>query len=368
MKRGLIVLLSLAAFSSLGQKKELLSFENLKTDPAKVVYEQRLYRNPFDGFTILSQALRDSSERVYIPLIQGVPFVGYKKKASGNLLVNSIENRTQRKLGINKWFAFKDYKFDFWLQPQFIAQFGNFENPVESKTNILLNTQFPIARGLVLNTGVVFPLINDLDSQPLAVRLAPTFLNKFAVLSSTDFLSASAGFFYSDQYGVNVQYRHTDLAKPWSFGLEGGYSGYYRFVPGYLEYSKPKHLVLLGDVAYKTKKNDITIKLSGGQFMHNDRGARVDMIRQFSKVEIAFFGLMTTNGNTIGFNFAIPIPPGNIVQSKRARLRTVDEFRWEYIYTRGYSIGEKPRLNYQLDEKLRQYHLDYWRNQSERLR
>jgi hypothetical protein len=363
-----LIIFSFGASAQKSREKVLLGFENVHADTSArvVLYEQRLFRNPYDGFMGLRYALGDTAgQKAYVPMIQGVPFAMYLQR-NRTITLTSLEESYQRKMGVKQWFPLKNYKFDFWLQPQFIANFGNFNNPVESKTNILLNTQLNLSRGLVLNTGVVFPLINDIDSQPLKVRLAPTYLNKFAVLSTHNFISASAGFFYSDQYGVNVQYRHSNLNKPWSYGFEGAYSGYYRFVPGYLEYAKPSHLVLLADITYRMYKHDISFKLSGGQYMHNDRGARIDMIRQFTRVEIAFFGLMTTNGTTIGFNFAIPIPPGNIIQGKRARLRTTDEFRWEYLYTKYDQIGQKFRLNYQLDEKLRQYHQSYWQNQAKR--
>ena len=73
--------------------------------------------------------------------------------------------------------------------------------------------------------------------------------------------------------------------------------------------------------------------------------------------------MKTTNGSTLGFNFAIPIPPGKLAQSKKVRIRTTDEFKWEYNYTRGYRIGERYRMGYQLDQKLRQFHSDYLNGQ-----
>ncbi len=97
--------------------------------------------------------------------------------------------------------------------------------------------------------------------------------------------------------------------------------------------------------------------------MWQDRGARLELIRQFTNVELGLYGTKTGNGSTVGFNIAIPIPPGKLLQGKRARLRMADEFRWEYTYTRGYKIGERYRLGYQLDQKLRQYHRDYLNNQ-----
>jgi hypothetical protein len=80
-------------------------------------------------------------------------------------------------------------------------------------------------------------------------------------------------------------------------------------------------------------------------------------------VEVALYATKTGNGATVGFNLAVPIPPGKIVQGRYLRLRTTEEFRWEYTYTRGYRIGERYRLGYQLDERLRQYHRGYLSNQ-----
>ena len=92
------------------------------------------------------------------------------------------------------------------------------------------------------------------------------------------------------------------------------------------------------------------------------------MVRQFTNVELGVYAVKTKNGSTLGFNFAIPIPPGKILQGKNARLRTTDEFRWEYTYSRGYKIGERYRLGYQLDQKLRQFHSDYLNRQHQQLK
>jgi hypothetical protein len=79
------------------------------------------------------------------------------------------------------------------------------------------------------------------------------------------------------------------------------------------------------------------------------------LIRQFTNVEVGLYLMKTT--------MALPrvsiIPPGKILQGKKFRFRTTDEFRWEYNYTRGFRIGERYRTGYQLDQKLRQYHVDY---------
>ncbi|WP_165372248.1 YjbH domain-containing protein [Emticicia agri] len=342
--------------------KTLLRYDRVRQDTLGVSYEQRTYRNPYNGFLELRYALTDSSSQVYVPLFQGVPIASFQKKRN-HIVVTPLEEENHRILGIQQWFPFREYKLDFSLLPQFTAKFGNYDNPVEAKINLLLNTQLYLGRGLALTTGITFPIINDLDKQSMRLRMAPTFLNKFLVFKRSNFMSISAGLFYKDQYGINVQYRFFDVNKHWSFGLEGAYTGYYRISGEYFEYQKPEYVLLLGDISYRMYKHDITLKLSGGQYLYNDRGIRFDLIRQFTNVEIGFYALKTTNGASVGFNFAVPIPPGSIVKTKHFHLRTADEFRWEYLYVKGYNIGERYRTGYQLDEKLRMYHSSYWNNQ-----
>ncbi len=347
------------------QRDVLLNYENLSVDSMahRVYYEQRLYRNPLIGMLELAKPLAATGIDEFVPLYQGVPIARYTLSPTIGTTVLSKEER-------KAWakahrFDSRRYKFDVRLQPEFIAQFGFREQTVESKTNLLLQSQLYLSRGLVLNWGVLVPIVNKLDNQSLNVRPAPTFLNQFLALDGTNFMSLSAGLFYNDQYGANVQYRHADPTKNWSFGGEASYTGFYYFPQNGFYYGSPEHLMLLADVAYRFPAYDVTVKLSGGQYMYQDRGARLDVIRQMGSVEVGFYAQKTVNGGTGGFNFAIPIPPGRIVQTQRLRLRTTEEFRWEYAYSRGYNIGTRYRLGYQLDALLRQYHQRYLQNQNQ---
>ncbi len=345
------------------QRNSLQHFENVSVDSVKyrVSYEQRLYRNPVVGLLELSELLAPQGVNEFVPLYQGVPIARYQL---GETITTTILSRKERADWVReRKFDSRRYKLDFRLQPEFIAQFGFRERPLESKTNLLLQSQLYLSRGLVLNWGVLFPIVNHLDNQTLNVRPAPTFLNQFLALDGTNFMSLSAGLFYNDQYGVNVQYRHTDLTKNWSFGLESGYTGFYYFPQSGFYCESLQNLIVLADVAYRIPSRDVTIKLSGGQYMYQDRGARLDVIRQMGNVEVGFFAVKTGDGTTGGFNFAIPIPPGRIAQTKHIRLRTTEEFRWEYAYTRGYSIATRYRVGYQLDALLRQYQQHYLQNQ-----
>ncbi len=349
--------------AGMAQQRPILSFENVTIDSAqhRIQYEQRLYRNPLVGMLELANALPTTDISEFVPLFQGVPIARYRLGAVGS--TTTIPKPERQEWRKTNPFNSRNYKFDFRLQPEFIAQFGFREQTVESKTNLLLQSQLYLSRGLVLNWGILFPIVNQLDDQALNVRPAPIFLNQFLALDGVNFMSLSAGLFYTDQYGVNVQYRHADLTKNWSFGVEVGYTGFYFFPKNGFYYQAPENLLLLADVAYRIPKRDVTLKLSAGQYMHQDRGVRFDFIRQMGSVEVGFYAAKTINGGTGGFNFAIPIPPGRIAQTQRIRLRTTEEFRWEYAYSRGYNIANRYRVGYQLDALLRQYHGSYIQNQ-----
>ncbi len=345
--------------------KLALNFENVTRQGNQVSYENRLYRNPLIGMMEMRKVARDTSELILFPLFQGFPVGRYTLNKDIKYVALSTAER-KAFLNTDIFPLHKNYKLDFWIQPYFVAMFGNFNRPVESNTSVALQTQLFLWPGFSLSTGIFFPIINQMDGRPRNVRPAPTYVNQF-YSKGNHFVSASAGFFASDQYGINVQYRHADLNKPFSFGLEAGLTGFYYYPRGGVFYEDPNNLLLLADMAYRFKGLDFTAKLSAGQFLWAVKGARLDLIRQFANVEIGFYATASENGSTLGFNFAIPIPPGKIAQGKYFRLRTTDEFRWEYTYTRGYKIGERYRLGYQLDQKLRQYHRDYLGRQLERI-
>jgi hypothetical protein len=228
---------------------------------------------------------------------------------------------------------------------------------------LLLQTQLVLWPGMALNAGVTLALINDLDNERKGIRPGPIYLNQFLALGRRNFLSMSLGTFYNNQYGFNAQYRWADLRKPWSFGIESSLTGFYYFPARSYYYELPNQFMLFADVAYRLPVHAITVKLSGGQYLDQQRGARLDLIRQFANVEVGAFATKLTKDYTFGFNLAIPVPPGRLAQGKHARLRTSEEFRWEYNYNGSANVGAPYRIGTRLDALLRQYHQDYLRSQ-----
>ena len=345
----------------------LRDVENVSLDSSQhsVFYEQRLYRNPLEGLLLARRVCGDEGACSLMPMVQGIPVGAYGLDSSVSYRPLSSAERKSYRLR-SRFSPFK-YLFDFRIQPEFEAIFGNPSQTVQGRFSLILQYQMYLWPGMALNLGVLFPVANSLDTRPGKVCPGPLHLNQFVALGNHNFLSLSAGTFQYDRYGFGAQFQRMNLSGAWSYGLEASLTGLYYFPKGGVYHTPLSERLLLGNVAYRLKQLNSVAKLTAGRYAAGDWGTRLDMIRQFNSVEIALFAVKTQNGATIGFNLAMPVPPGKILRAGQARLRTSEEFRLEYAYA-GFDIGTRYRLGYHLDERLRQYHRDYLNNQVKRLR
>jgi hypothetical protein len=238
------------------------------------------------------------------------------------------------------------------------------ESPVRSRTNLILDSRVYLLPGLSIQTGILVPLQNNLGLWGTHWRLAPSHLHYLAIPRPHHFLGITAGTFFQDRYGLHVQYRYDDFDKPWRMGLETAYTGYY-FIPGRTIYTNPlTDVMVLLDMEYRWNRMDLSLRLSGGQFIGRDRGVRFDMIRQYGGVDVGLFAAKTDNGTSGGFQFAFPLFPGKLARGRRWELRTTEEFRWEYNYSHAAPIGRTFRIGMpKLSDQLRQYNSAFIRSQ-----
>ncbi|GGF31752.1 YjbH domain-containing protein [Echinicola rosea] len=306
-------------------------------DSLEVFFEHRNFRNPKQSMAFAKRIIEDTGSDkplILIPSYHNQPMGAY----AGN-------QGSFRQLDVEQWGYFKKnntkmggYRFHFRIMPEVSARFGYYERPVQAKTNIIIDTRIYLLPGLSVQTGVLFPIQNSLDNQDMLPKLAPSQLTYFRHFMADHYFMASAGTFFSNRYGADFQYRYAPLESRWSVGVEVAYTGFYYLQSSQFYMENPNDWMLIGDVEYRTPIEDVSLKLSGGQFLYKDRGARLDMIKQFGNVDIGVFGALSKAGNTIGFQFAFPLYPGKILRGKKLELRTTEEFRWEYNYHNENSI------------------------------
>jgi len=340
-------------------------FENVQiidsNDTLDVFFEHREFRNPyhsmkFADLLIANGSLQESRELNFIPIYHNVPIGKYNNEN----LEYSYLSRSESAYFNNNNKVFKNYRFSLRLHPEVISRFGFYSDPFETKFNINLDSRVYIARGLSVQTGIVIPVVNNLDNQNMQLRLAPSMLHYFNQPWDHNFISLSLGSFYNNRYGLDLEFRHADLSKRWSYGVSAGLTGFY-WLNGLSLYNEGlDDFYATADVEYRLPLENLGIKFTAGQFLYKDKGVRLDLIKQFAAAEIGLFVAATDIGTTAGFQFAFALFPGKIYRNRKVELRTTEEFRWEYTYNNVDPVAQTFRIGMpRLSNILRQYNQNY---------
>ena len=336
-------------------------FENILLEDSEenrfLIFENRIYRNP--GFSLIEVKREVPTERenLFIPLHHNNLVATY----SENYELQEIDEDIRNFFQVNNR-PLKNYRWQFRIQPRLATRFGFYTDPFQTKFNMIVDTRIYLAQGLSLQTGISIPINNNYDNQGMKLRAAPSMLHYFTQPWNHHFISASVGSFYNDRYGLDIEYRYAHLDKNWSFGLGAGLTGFY-WLNGLEQYSTPVNdLYLVADAEWRTGIEHTSLKLSAGQFLYKDKGARLDLIKQFAQAEIGVYAARTDIGTTGGFQFTFSLFPGSVFRTRKLELRTTEEFRYEYSYNNEQPVAASYRIGMpRLSNVLRNYHQQWIR-------
>ena len=211
-----------------------------------VFWEHRNFRSPFHSLKWAQRHMQDQDSVFFVPLYMNRPIAVFEGKTLQYLPVS--EEVSELFAQVNK--PFSGYRWNFRISPDFSARFGDFETPFRSRTNVILDTRMFILPGLSIQTGMLIPIQNNLGQFGTYIRLSPSHLNYFFTPSKHHYVSMTAGTFFQDRYGLDIQYRYDDFGSRWNIGIEASLTGYY-FIPGLSLYSESLNQVsVLGDIEY----------------------------------------------------------------------------------------------------------------------
>ena len=258
------------------------------------------------------------------------------------------------------------FKTDLVAIPNWKVQFGDFDNPVQSNINLIpeLNTTF--SKGLSFKGQVIIPVQNNFyfDEEGKKIRPGNITLNQFVRLKDDFFISFTGGFFNLNRAGLNLDMKKYLLNGDLVLGAEAGYTGYYSFTglePEY--YEDGKFLTAFLMAAYTYQPYDATGIVRIGNFLYNNPGIRVDLLRQFREVKIGFFALISSGDVNGGFNFSIPLPPRKYCKINPVRIRPSENFKWEYK-ARGFpESGMIYTTEHNVFEMMLEYNPDFMKKQ-----
>ena len=244
------------------------------------------------------------------------------------------------------------------VHPWIEAQLGDFDDPVQSRLGLAPELRVPLRRGMTLSAQLLFALQDELFPDQSAVRPGVATLNQTVRLARRVFLSATAGAFTRDRYGVDLEGRAFSADGRWAAGAQVGMTGAADYARDGWRFGPMDGPVALADVARRIARYDLTLQATAGWFLDGDGGVRLDVRRRFGELEVGWFALRTGGGSNGGVVLRVPLPPPAHAARGRVRLRVADAFRWEYRYRGLERAGRRHDTGSRLEELGRRFDPD----------
>ena len=332
-------------------------FENvrIKADNEKVIvaYENRVYRFDVEAvkevLKIVAPELNEKQLIILIPENRKIPLVSIE------ILVSDCKNYVDSKI-TGKKFAEKlkidvdideryneirkeenenssSFRFDVAVKPQLNFEFGPYTKPVIAQINIVPEIKTSWWKGMNFNYELIIPIVNEFGSRGDSLRPGIITINQVFRLTNNYFMSASAGLFTQNRYGVDLELKKYSLNGNLNFGFNFGLTSIAYFT-GITKFYYYDAFSWTGSISceYRVEEYDLTLGLSVGKFLMGDESIRFDINREFGEIEIGFFAIRSRDGiSNGGINISIPLFPSHYWKPGFVRLRTNENFSLSYL-------------------------------------
>jgi len=250
-------------------------------------------------------------------------------------------------------------RVDVLIHPWFEASFGNYDNPMQSRTGVAPEVRVALRPGLSVSAQALFTLQDDLLTGESRIRPGLVTLNQTARLPRDVFVSATAGTFNPDRYGVDVEARAYLANGSLSFGTELGLTGAVSYAEDGWYRTPMNERTALVDATWRIDRHDLLLRTTAGAFLEDERGVRVDVARQLGEFEIGFFAVKAREGSNGGVTLRLPLFPAKRPAQAPVRLFAADAFRWQYRYRGLVPGGRRYNTGNALEDFGRSFHPAY---------
>ena len=243
-------------------------------------------------------------------------------------------------------------RVDVVVHPWFEASFGDYAEPIRSRTGVAPEVRIALRRGLRLSAQMLFTLQDDLPTGESRIRPGLVTLGQTLRLPRNVFVHATAGAFTPNRYGADVQARAYSPGGRWFAGAELGRTGLTSFArDDWRRYGMDDRTALV-EAGWRDLRHGLTVQATAGAFLNDQQGIRLDVVRQFGEVDLGFFAVTSEEGRNGGAVLRIPLGVARHPRPHAFRLRAADAFRWEYRYY-GFVPGGRRFRTGQFEELVR---------------
>lgn len=309
--------------------------------------------------------LGEGRELVLVPTNRAVPLVAVRYAGDGppapagvSLDVSTLPPALRSAPRAGSSFG----RIDVVVHPWFEAVFGDYGNPVASRTGVAPEIRVALGPGLGLSAQALVTLQDDLSTGESRVRPAVVALNRTVRLPRDVFVSATAGTFNPDRYGVDVEARAYLRNGRWSVGAQTGLTGAASYAADGWGFAPMRDPTALADLAWRSARHDLLLRATAGVFLGDERGVRLDVVRQFGELEVGWFVVRSPEGANGGAALRIPLLPARYAAPGPVRVRPAEAFRWQYRYQGFVPSARRYQTGHSLEDFHRRLNPDYVAN------
>jgi len=245
-------------------------------------------------------------------------------------------------------------RLDVVIHPWFEGKFSN-TDPVASRTGIAPELRMSLRTGLTVSAQALFTLHDDIPTGESRVRPGLLTLNQRLRLWDVIWVSATAGTFNPDRYGIDVEARVYSPGGGLSAGAEVALTGAASYGARDWYFASMKDPMALADVAWRELAHGLTVRMTGGWFAPAQPALRLDVSRQWGTTEVGFFAVQGETEANFGFRLIVPLVGAHYGRLTRFRARSAETFPWEYRYHTRSVGGRMFRMGNTIDDEVRQW-------------
>ena len=314
---GLCWMYALLLHAQLVERFSRLGMENIRTvsnaEKQIIAYEDRVYRNSYEGVKKAIETALDGNETKTICLIildeNGIPQLKIEIPAE-------LSRRFHRKectlydvyAEINKL-----YRYYISLAPAL---------------------EMPLWKGAELTAQVIFPIVGNQKGELKQIRPGIVAISQGFYLGRNVYLKATGGQFTNHRLGGQASGYWRNKNGRWEAGAKLGLTIYSIFdnAGWTVNRSKPKVNASIYGRTYLPQWNtEITVEAA--RFVYGDYGIQGELVRHFGEYTVGLYGVYTGGDANAGFSFAVPLPGKKYKRWKGMRLKPADYFNYRYKMT-----------------------------------
>ncbi|HEY3216409.1 MAG TPA: YjbH domain-containing protein [Candidatus Eisenbacteria bacterium] len=225
------------------------------------------------------------------------------------------------------------------VRPLLTYELGELFHPVLTEIELMPELRYNPWPGGRLRAAIAIPIQNDFKADSLhpdfgQVRPGPTLLEQYAWAPGTALLSATAGLFGNNRYGLSA-----GIARPLGHGsflldAQVDLTGFIAFPDSGITYSTPSWWTGFAGVTYRPPAFDLAVRARAARFLFGDDGVELEVKRTMGDIDAALYLQGTRWGGSsytvAGIRVAVPLPPAQRPVGSRFRVLPAERFSITY--------------------------------------